>query len=126
MVNFIDTLLVLIFFLMGWLIYTIPFLAYIRLEAKSKLNKNEEIYPYFHYPLFKKLFLLGLKGAVNTIVVVITFVFNISIMIFSIVSIWQLIAPNIYISYCCRALAGIYLVSLMLKLFFLWAFPPKF
>lgn len=90
------------------------------------MEKNEEKYPYFKYPLYKKIFLIGLKGALNPVVVVSTFILNISEILFIIFAVWFMIAPNIIISYIIRVLSGIFVVSFLLKLGSYGLCPPEF
>ena len=88
MVNFIDTIIILIICVVFWLAYSGILMVHIRLEAKKKWKENEENYPYFHYPFYKKIFLLGLKGCINRLVVISTFILNISLLILIGLSIW--------------------------------------
>ena len=124
--NFTDTLIVLIVFTVNWFFFSFIILIHIKLCAKKKWKKNEEKYPYFKYPLYKKIFLIGLKGALNPVVVVSTFILNISEILFIIFAVWFMIAPNIIISYIIRVLSGIFVVSFLLKLGSYGICPPEF
>lgn len=95
-----------------WFLIIGIIMIHIRVDAKKKWHKNEKTYPYFHYPFYKKIFLLGLKGAINKFVVIACFIGHISTILIFIMCIWLLVAPNIYIDYLLRALSGVWLVSL--------------
>ncbi len=126
MASFIDTLLTIIICFLVWVAYSGIIMVHIRLEAKKKWKKNEEQFPYFHYPFYKKLFLLGLKGCINTSIVVVSFILNISVLLILCLGIWHLIVPNIYLSYCLRLVVGIYGVSFILKLILFLCMPLRF
>ena len=64
---------------------------------------------------YKKIFLLGLKGCINRLVVISTFILNISLLILIGLSIWYLISPNIYLAYILRITVGVYGISILLK-----------
>ena len=87
------------------------------------MEKNNKEYPYFHYPLLKKYFLLGLKGALNPIIVVLTFILHISAFLMIIGCILIVISPSLVISYFFRVSLGINGGSFLLRLFFYWAMP---
>ena len=124
--DFLDTLIVLIILPIMWVLFTIPLMINIRYEARKKYRKNEKKYPYFHYPVYKKLFLLGLRGALNTSVVVMTFIFNISLVLCMVFGIWEIISGNLIISYCFRAVLGVYGISWFLKLALYLGCPLNF
>ncbi len=126
MINFIDTLIIVIVLSLVWLLYTWLIMFHIKYTAKKKLNKNKEAYSYFHYPFYKKLFLLGLKGCLSTSIVISTFILNISVLLLLSLGIWHLISPNIYLAYCLRIIVGIYGISFFLKLLLYLCIPPKF
>ncbi len=126
MLNFVDTLCIVIFFPIVWGLFTGLLMIHIRLDAKKKWHKNEKMYPYFHYPFYKKIFLLGLNGAVNKLVVIATFIFNISIIILIIDGIWHLIAPNIITSNIFIADCVMYGISMFIKLGVYGLSPSRF
>lgn len=119
----IDVLLGIILLSICWLIFSVLILLHIRAEAKKKWHKNEEIYPYFHYPFYKKIFLLGLKGAISFSNVIATFLFNISLIVLLVSGIWYLIAPNTILMFIYRIDCGVYLVAFLLKIG-LYGFKP--
>lgn len=126
MISFIDTLISVIIFVLVWALYSCIIMFHIRYTAKKEYKKNEISFPYFHYPFYKKLFLLGLKGALNPVIVVFTFILNISTLLLLIFGIWQLILPNIYVSYIFRSIVMMYLIAFFAKLIFYLCVPPKF
>lgn len=105
----------LVAFPIGWAMFSLPMLYYIKSEGHKHYKKNLKVYPYLSYPFYKKLFLLGLRGAVSKLTIVITFAFNIITAIGIILSIVLLIHYNTYLAYCNRAIAGVYLVLLLSK-----------
>lgn len=123
--SFLTTLLTIFLCALSWLFFSILFMVHIRVEAKKKWNKNVNSYSYFSYPIYKKIFLLGLKGALNPIVVVVSFILNLSIIILIALGIWNLISPNIYVLYALRVVVGIYGISFFLRLGCFLAFPLK-
>lgn len=102
---------------------TFLFMVHIRLEAKKKWNKNQKLYPYFHYPFYKKIFFLGLKGAFSRVNVLLTFVTHIATILSIIFCVWMCITQNIAISYCSRISSGIGLALFLLRSGCLLIFP---
>lgn len=96
----------------------------IRVEAKKKYNKNVKTYPYFSYPFYKRLFLLGLKKALSLVVVVLTFIAHISV-ILTIASCicWFCLASKTVADLCLRVLAGICSLNFVMRLGCPLAFP---
>ena len=99
MVSFRDTLWVIIFSLVVWFFFTGIMILCIYSAASKKFDKNKEKYAFFTYPFYKKIFLLGLKGVLNPIVVIATFLTNIAVLSLLVTGLWNLISPNIIISY---------------------------
>ncbi len=124
--NIVEAIILIVFCPLIWIIVSCITMVHIRLEAKKKWNKNEKLYPYFHYPLYKKIFLLGLKGAINKLVVIATFVGHITMVLFMVFCIWELCANNIYVHYITRVLSGIFLIALLTKLGAYGLSPIKF
>lgn len=62
-------------------------------KARKK-RKNEKNYPFFSYPLYKKIFLFGLKGTVSKLFLVFVCLGNISILVAAVASIWIFIKTN--------------------------------
>lgn len=110
----IDTIFSMIILVLGWSMYLVIFLSCIRIEARKRWRKNERLYPYFHYPWYKKMFLLGLKGALHPFHVVTRFMWNISMLIMLCSGICVMIFPNIIVGYICRINGGLYLISMFL------------
>lgn len=104
--------------------YTFLVMIHIRLEAKKKWNKNQKLYPYFHYPLYKKIFFLGLKGAFSRVNVVLTFIAHISTILALIFCLLVCCFQNIAaMSYCFRAVFGVELLLLLARPGCILAFP---
>ncbi len=126
MVGILDAIIGLIAILIGHIIISAIMMAHIRICAKKKWNKNLKCYPYFTYPILKKIFLLGLKGALNKFIVVLTFILHITIMLLIACCIWIAVEPNIIISYIYRGILGVNWLVFLLRLFWYWAAPVNF
>lgn len=126
MAKVLDTWIVIIIFIILWLFFSLTMMLHIRLCAKKKWNKNFNNYPYFSNPFYKKFFLLGLKGALQSIVVYLTFVCNISVPILLILGISYTIVPNLIISYCLRIIIAISGIALLLKMGVYGCMPVNF
>ncbi len=98
-----------------WAMFSLPFLYYIKAEGRKHYKKNLKVYPYLSYPFYKKIFLLGLRGAVSKIIIVLTFVINIITLLLIILGIVQLVFLNVYLDYFLRAMLLIYWILLLLK-----------
>lgn len=121
--SFVATLVITILFVSVWLFFSALIMLYIKFEAKKKWKKNVKLYPYFSYPFYKKIFLFGLKGALNPIVVIVTFILNVSVILLVTFGMWELISPNILVTYILRIIVGIYGVSFFSRLGCFLAFP---
>ena len=124
--SFIDVLLTLILLIIGWFIFTFAIIIHLRVEAKKKWNKNKENYPYFQKNMFYKLWLFGLKGVINPLLPLFTFIYNISTLTLCFTGIWYMISPNEIIFCIFRVAVVAYGVSLLLKLIFYAWDPPSF
>lgn len=91
-------------------------MVHVRLEAKKKWNKNEKLYPYFNYSIFKKIFLLGLKGALNRFIVVLTFIAHIATLLMIVFCVLVCCLQNIALAYCFRVLCGVELFLMLSRL----------
>lgn len=111
-----GTLIGLLFvFPIVWVMFSLPILYYIKSEGRKHWKKNKEIYPYFSYPFFKKMFLLGLRGEINKATIIVTFAVNIVTILCMVLCVVLLIHFNIYVSYCFRAVTGAQLILVILK-----------
>ena len=113
-------------FPVAWAMFSLPWLYYIKAEGRKHYKKNKELYPYFNYPFYKKMFLLGLRGVVNKFTVVITFAVNIITVLCMALCIALLIHYNVYLGYCLRAGAGGVWILLLLKAILHLIDVPKF
>lgn len=109
-----------------WIMLIFPIMRDIRYRAKKKWHKNEKKYPYFHYPFYKKLFLLGLNGALSKVVVVMRFLLNITVILITVLTVLYLALPLLIISYILRALYGAFLVFWFLDVGFYLGFSINF
>lgn len=98
-----------------WALQTFAFMLYIRLTARKKWNKNKRTYPYFSNNFVKKLFLLGLNGSVDIIVIVLTFIFNMSAFLSVISGVLSIITNNLMVEYCFRISLGIEIVCFTIR-----------
>ncbi len=122
----IGTLIALLFVCpILWALFSLPILYYIKAEGRKHYKKNKKVYPYLNYPFYKKIFLLGLRGVVNKITIIVTFAFNIITLLCLVLCITLLIHFNIYVSYCFRAVAGAQLLLALLKAVLHVADMPK-
>lgn len=108
-----------------WAMFSLPILYIIKTEGHKHYKKNKKVYPYLSYPFYKKIFLLGLRGAINKITIVVTFALNIITLLCMVLCIVLLIHFNIYVSYCFRAGIGAELLLALLKGFLHLTDMPK-
>ncbi len=108
-------IIILVVIPLAWAMFSLPFLYYIKAEGRKHYNKNLKVYPYLSYPFYKKIFLLGLQGAVNKFIIVLTFMINIITSLLIILGVVQLVFLNVYLDYILRAMLGVYWVLLLLK-----------
>lgn len=113
--NWYDSLAGIIAGLLLWVFQDLLIMLYIHLNAKKKWNKNKRTYPYFSSNILKKLFLLGLRGAIDIAVIVLTFIFNISAFLSVISGVWNIIANNLIVEYCFRISLGIEVVCFTIR-----------
>ena len=90
----------------------------VHLYAKKRWNKNVKTYPYFKSNFFKKIFLIGLKGALSPYVIVFTFISNISILFLCVLGIWYCVEPTLILSNLFNICLGVFAISTFLKLAF--------
>ena len=105
---------------------TLIMMGQVRQYAKSKWNKNKSLYPYFSYPVYKKVFFVGLKGALSRSAVILTFFAHIVTILSIIFCVWMCITQNLTISYCSRISSGIGLFLFLLRCGCQLAFPLNF
>lgn len=123
MVNIFNTIIITVTIIFADAFVTFLVMVQVRLEARKKWNKNKKLYPYFHYSFFKKIFFVGLKGALNFVSVLLSFIAHIVTVLSVVLGIWNCILPNMIVSYCFRALAGISLCEFLVRLGCQLAFP---
>ncbi len=111
----ITLIIILVVVPLTWAMFSLPFLYYIKSEGRKHYKKNLKVYPYLSYPFYKKIFLLGLCGAVKKFIIVLTFMINIITILLIILDIVQIVFLNIYLDYFLRAMLGIFLVLVLLK-----------
>ena len=124
--NIFEEIIVLLMMVLFWLFISALIMGDIRYRAKKKWHKNEKKYPYFHYPFYKKLFLLGLNGALSKVVVVMRFLLNITVILITILTVLYLALPLLIISYILRALYLVFVVFLLLNVGLYFGFPINF
>jgi hypothetical protein len=95
------------------LIHTFLMQVWIRLEARHKWHKNVRTYPYFKYPLYKKVLLLGLRGALPSTTVIINFSLLVCTLLCLVLGIWITISPIEIICIIFRVILGLWLLSHM-------------
>lgn len=110
-----------------WIFDTLLIRVWIRLRAKKKWNKCKKTYPYFSGNIIQKLFLHGLRGAIDTTIIVLTYIFNISSFLGVLMGIWGIICPkNIIVEYIFRGILGVWLINSICKDLVLYYSPPEF
>lgn len=114
----IETILIIVIMLLVWIVNVFLTARHIRYKAKKKWNKNVKTYPYFKSNFFKKLFLIGLKGALSPYVIVFTFISNISILFLCVLGIWYCVEPTLILSNLFNICLGVFAISTFLKLAF--------
>jgi hypothetical protein len=109
-----------------WFIHTFLMQVWIRLEAKHKWHKNVRTYPYFKYPLYKKVLLLGLRGALPSTTVIINFSFTLFSFLCVVFGIWATVACTDIIATIYSVVLISWLFSYNLAIFMLWLASPSF
>ena len=97
----------------------------VHLYAKKRWNKNVKTYPYFSYPAHKKIFLLGLKGALSSGATILTILQHIVTILSIAFCVWLCVSQNEIIFYCSRIICGIALLLFLLRCGWQWASPPN-
>lgn len=119
----LGTILVVI---LGDVLFSGIIMIHIHFSAKRSWKKNNKSYPYFSYPFLKKIFFLGLKGALNPAIVIFTFLMYLSAILMIIACIWIIISPSLWISYLYRCVIGINGACLLLRSLIYCIVPVSF
>ena len=116
MLNLVNTIVALVACLILWAIFSGLMLLAVRHNGtKKSWKKVKENYAYFGYRFFKKVFFLGLNGAMPLGVVVLSFVVNIALIIIVMAGVWNMIIINIVASYIVRICMGLYLIAMLVR-----------
>ena len=111
----VDTLISMLIFLIVWILDVLVMMGFIISKGKMKWNTNKNRYPYFSYNFIKKMFLLGLKGAVDVIGIILTFIVNISAFLTLVFGIWSMASECIVVDYCYRIVIAVWFVCFLIK-----------
>ena len=123
MVSIVDAIIGIICIIFLDIVETVVIMAQIRFSAKRKWNKNYKAYPYFHYSLYRKVFFVGLKGALNPVAVVFAFVAHIVTILVLITGIMVCFMQELIISYIFRILIGLGSFLFTIRGVWQFAFP---
>lgn len=116
MLNLVNSIVALVACLIMWAIFSgLMILAVRHNGTKKSWKKIEEIYPYFSYRFYKKIFFIGLNGAMPLSVVVLSFIVNIVLIIIVIACVWNMILMNIVASYIARICMGIFIIAILIR-----------
>ena len=110
-----------------WLIFTILIMIQINYGPSAKAKKKiVKEYEYFNYPIYKKIFLAGLRGIVPIVVIIITWIINILLLCLFVAFLWNILNTNMVASYCLR-IGGLILLTLnIIRLFIMYNLEIKF
>ena len=110
-----------------WLIFTILIMIQINYGPSAKAKKKiVKEYVYFNYPIYKKIFLAGLRGIVPIVVIIITWIINILLLCLFVAFLWNILNTNMVASYCLRIGGLILLILNIIRLFFMYNLEIKF
>ncbi len=110
-----------------WLIFTILIMIQINYGFSAKAKKKiVEEYEYFNYPIYKKIFLAGLRGIVPIVVIIITWIINILLLCLFVAFLWNILNTNMVASYCLRIGGLILLILNIIRLFIMYNLEIKF
>ena len=99
MLSICNTIILLLVCVLFYVILTVACMLAVRFnKTKRSWKKIKEEYPYFSYPLYKKIFFLGLNGRLPKFFVVISFILNILLGLIFVLSLWNLISMSFIIS----------------------------
>lgn len=110
-----------------WLIFTILIMIQINYGPSAKAKKKiVKEYEYFNYPIYKKIFLAGLRGIVPIVVIIITWIINILLLCLFVAFLWNILNTNMVASYCLRIGGLILLILNIIRLFIMYNLEIKF
>lgn len=116
MLNLSNSIAALVACLILWTILSGLMLFSVRHNGtKKSWKKIKEIYPYFSCRFYKKIFFIGLNGAMPLSVVVLSFIVNIVLIIIVIACVWNMILMNIVASYIARICMGIFIIAIVIR-----------
>ncbi len=122
--DWLDILLVSLFIFVVWLMFVGIYFLYIYSQVPPK---HREKYPFFSKCWIKKLFLVGLNGAIKPSVVIFTFLVNISLCLWIASGIWWSVIPaSIAAQWSYRIMAGVFGICFLVRFILLWGNLPKF
>lgn len=104
-----------------WIIVTFLIMLSIKYNAskRSKIKVSDE-YPYFKYPIFKKIFFVGLKGKVPFALVILSSIINILLIVMIVVFLCNIISMSIIASYCLKMGGLVFLILNLIRLFIVY------
>lgn len=127
--SFFNSIFAPMIFVLYWFMYISACISSVRNVANGMSSKqrktNEQKYPYFHYPLYKKIFFFGLEGMMSKLFKVSVFLVNISIFLMAPLSIYLFIKFNRILSYVFRGFCGIILIFSILARFGMSGFNKR-
>lgn len=118
--NIRDIILCTIIFTFAWGLFTFLALLVALPNTKKAKSKTTEMFPFFRYPWYKKIFFLGTKGWMPRIVVVLSFIINISIVLLIVFCILNIFINTVAMYLVYRILAVIFVGSLLSRMAVGW------
>lgn len=111
--NIRDLIISTILFIFVWGLFTL--LACAPPNTKKARRKIAEMFPFFRYPWYKKIFFLGTKGLMPRIVVVLSFITNISLILLIIFCVLNVFFNTVAMCLVYRALLLPFWIALILR-----------
>ena len=118
--NIRDIILGTILFAFAWGFFTFFSMLGALPNTKKAKSKTTEMFPFFRYPWYKKIFFLGTKGWMPRIVVVLSFIINISIVLLIVFCILNIFINTVAMYLVYRILAVIFVGSLLSRMAVGW------
>lgn len=110
-----DSVIVLVALFIFYCLTTFFTMIVVKGSTKRSKSKVSQEYPYFQHGIFYKTFFLGLNGKMPKSIVVLSFIVNISCILFIPFIIWNCITPHVIPTTITRVLGGVSFVAMIIR-----------
>ena len=114
--NIRDIILGTILFAFAWGFFTFFSMLGALPNTKKAKSKTTEMFPFFRYPRYKKIFFLGTKGLMPRIVIVLSFIANIGLILLIIFCVLNIFFNTVAMFLVYRVVALLFWSALILRM----------